>query len=95
MCSSGIISFAKCSTTQKVWEPLVWAMVLPNGLTSFRILQRNFKSPAYIDLLSKSVVPIYKLNYGNNYWFQQDNSRIHTAKVVKEWMTKAHFQVME
>ena len=69
-------------------------MVLPNGLTSFRILQRQFKSPAYIDLLSESVVPICKLNYGNNYCFQQDNSRIHTAMVVKEWMINAHFPVM-
>ena len=71
---------------------MVWAMVLPNGLMSFRILQRQFKSPVYIDLLSKSVVPICKRNYGNNYWFQQNNSRIHTAKVVKEWMINAHFQ---
>ena len=74
---------------------MVWAMVLPNGLTSFRILQREIKTPAYIDLLSKSIVPICKLNYDNNYWFQQDNSRIHTAKVVKEWMINAHFPVMQ
>jgi len=40
-------------------------------------------------------VPICKRNYGNNYWFQQDNSRIHTAKVVKEWMINAHFPVMQ
>ena len=74
---------------------MVWAMVLTNGLLSFKVLQRDFKSPKYIDLLSKTVVPICKLNYGSTYWFQQDNSRIHTAKIVKEWMTNAHFPIIE
>ena len=35
-----------------------------------------------------------KLNYGQSFWFQQDNSRIHTATIVKEWMTDAHFPVL-
>jgi len=40
-------------------------------------------------------VPICKLNYGNDFWFQQDNSRIHTCKIVKEWMAKSNFPVIE
>ncbi|MGL4390516.1 MAG: transposase, partial [Carnobacterium maltaromaticum] len=73
---------------------MVWAMVLPNGLLSYKILNRDFKSPAYLDLLCRTVVPIGKLNYGNYFWFQQDNSRIHTARIVKEWMAAAHFPVL-
>jgi len=89
---------------QKVYRPrhqkkgggiMVWAMVLPNGLLTFRLLQRDFKSKQYIDLLSETIVPICKLNYGNMYWFQQDNSRIHTAKIVKKWMDDACFPVID
>lgn len=74
---------------------MVWAMVMPNGLLSFKILDRDFKSGQYIQLLSQTVVPICKLNYGNTFCFQQDNSRIHTSRVVKDWMTVAQFPVME
>jgi len=74
---------------------MVWAMVLPNGLVSFKILDRGFKSPKYIELLSETIVPICKLNYANDFWFQQDNSRIHTARIVKQWMSDAHFPVIE
>jgi len=73
---------------------MVWAMVLPNGLLSYKLLNRDFRSPSYIELLSRTIVPISKLNYAENFWFQQDNSRIHTARIVKEWMTEAHFPVL-
>lgn len=73
---------------------MVWAMVLPNGLLSYKILNRDFKSNAYIDLLCQTVVPICKLNYGKNFWFQQDNSRIHTARIVQQWMSVAHFPLL-
>jgi len=74
---------------------MVWAMVLPSGLLSYKILCRDFRSPTYVDLLCNTIVPICKLNYGNNFWFQQDNSRIHTARIVKDWMVAAHFPVIE
>ena len=74
---------------------MVWDMILSNGLLFIKILNRNFKSQNYMDLLMQTVVSICKLNYGNNFFYQQDNSRIHTAKVVKEWMTKAQFPVID
>jgi len=70
-------------------------MVLPNGMLSFKILDRHFNSPKYICLLSETIVLICKLNYGNNFWFQQDNSPILTAKIVKEWMANKCFPVIE
>ena len=74
---------------------MVWAMILPNGLISYKILCRDFKSPTYIDLLCDTIVPICKLNYENNFWLQQNNSRIHTARIVKDWMPDAHFPLIE
>jgi len=60
-----------------------------------KILTRDFKSQNYLGLLMQTVVSICKLNYGNNFFYQQDNSRIHNTKVVKEWMTKAQFPVID
>lgn len=73
---------------------MVWAIILPNGLISYRFLNRSFKSTDYINLLQNVVVPIAKLNLGNNFWFQHDNARIHTAKIVKQWMESSLFNVL-
>lgn len=74
---------------------MIWAMMLPNGLIAYRLLNRTFKSQNYIALLAETVVPICRLNYGKNYWFQQDNARIHTAKIVQEWMKTNDLHVLE
>ena len=73
---------------------MVCAMILPNGLLTFKILNRDFKSSAYIDLLCETIVHMGKLNYSHSFWFQQDNSRIYVARIVKEWMTDIHFRVL-
>jgi len=70
-------------------------MILRNGLLSYKILCKDFRSHTYMDLLYDTIVPICKLNYGNNFWLQQDNSRIHTARIVKDWMADAHFSQLE
>ena len=41
---------------------MVWAMVLPNGLLSFKILKRDFKSHNYMHRLMQTVVPISLCN---------------------------------
>ena len=46
---------------------MVWAMVQLNGLLSYKILCRDFKSPTHIDLLCETIVSICKLNYGNEF----------------------------
>ena len=74
---------------------MIWAMIMPNGLISYKLLDRNFKSSNYIDLLSHTVVPMCRLNYDDNYWFQQDNCKVHTAKIVKEWMSKNKINLLE
>lgn len=73
---------------------MVWAMVLPSGLISYKFLDRKFKSPDYIDILQNIVVPISKMNFRGRFWFQQDNSRIHTSKLVKQWMESASLSVI-
>lgn len=74
---------------------MIWAMIQPNGLICHKILERNFKSENYIQLLSGTAVPICKLNYGQTFWFQQDNSKIHTANIVKKWMKDRNINVLD
>ena len=73
---------------------MIWIMILPNDLLSFQILNRDFKSLTYIDLLSQTIVIIIKFNYRQSFWFEQDNSRIYTARIVKEFMTDIHFSML-
>ena len=63
---------------------MVCPMVLLNDLVSFKILDRDFKGRKYIDLPSATIVPICKLNHINIFLFQQDNSRIHTVRIIKD-----------
>ena len=74
---------------------MVWAMITSNGLISFKFLERNFRIKDYIDLLKHIAVPISKLNVGKNFWFQHDNARIHTAKIVVEWTKLAAINILE
>ena len=63
--------------TEKDGGIIVWTTILPDCFLSFKILNRNFKSPTHIDLLCQTSVVIYKLNSGHSSWFYQDNSRIY------------------
>ena len=73
---------------------MVWMMVLPNGLLSFQIIEGHFNSIKYINLLCKFIVPIIKLNFGDNVWFQEDNSPIHKSKIVKNFMFESKINVL-
>ena len=64
---------------------LVWAMVMPNGLISHKIIRKKFNSSDYLSLLKEQAIPIMKLNFGNNYCFQQDNAAVHTAKIIQRF----------
>lgn len=74
---------------------MVWMMTMPNGLMSFKVVKGNMNSDGYIKLLSESAVPMTKLNYGENWWFQEDNASVHKSKKVKEFMKKSGISVLE
>lgn len=44
-------------------------------------LKRGYTAVSYITALEEALIPIYKPGY----IFQQDNARIHTAKLTQEW----------
>ena len=48
----------------------------------------------YIDLLRISAVPIMKLNYGDDFFFQEDNSPVHKARKVQNFLISSGINTM-
>jgi len=74
---------------------LVWAMVMPNGLISHQFIRGKFKATDYLTLLKEKVIPILKLNFGDNFWFQEDNASVHKAKIIKDFYTASGINVLK
>lgn len=74
---------------------MIWLMCLPNGLLSFRVINGILKSVDYIALLKQMIVPIIKLNYGDQFFFQEDNCSVHKSSVVRKFMSDSNIQVVK
>jgi len=74
---------------------MVWLMTFPNGLLAYRIIRGIFKSGDYIHMLQDKLVPCMKLNYGDKFFFQEDNCSVHKAKIVKQFMNDNYVNVLE
>lgn len=74
---------------------MVWLMVLPNGLLCHRVIKGKFKANDYLSLLKDLIVPIIFLNYGTDFYFQQDNASVHKAKSINEFIDKSNIKVIE
>ena len=68
---------------------------MPNGLLVYRILIRTLNSDKYIQLPSQMIVPIIKLNYGNDNYYQEDNSRVHKSKKLQTFMQNSGIKVLK
>lgn len=65
---------------------MVWAMLMPNGLISYRIMRGRQNSEKYVRILQESMIPIMKMNYEDNIIFQQDNCKIHVSAYTKKFL---------
>ena len=74
---------------------MVWLMVMPNGLISHKIIYGSFKAADYITLLKTLAIPISKLNYGDDFFFQEDNAPVHKAGIVKTFYKLSGIKVLE
>lgn len=74
---------------------MVWMMLMPNGLLSYKIIDGTFNSMKYIELLCKFVVPIMKLNFSKDFVFQEDNSPVHKSKIVREFFDKSNIAILD
>ena len=74
---------------------MIWLMVMPNGLLTYRVVEGNLNAEKYIDLLRISAVPIMKLNYGDDFFFQEDNSPVHKARKVQNFLISSGIKVLQ
>lgn len=74
---------------------MVWMMVLPSGLLSYRIIDGTFNSQTYMHLLKTCAVPIMRANGIRNFYYQQDNCRVHTAAIIEKFMKDANIKVLK
>jgi len=73
---------------------MVWLMVIPNELLSHKFIEGKFCSKDYIDLLRLSIIPIIKLNHGEDCIFQEDNCALHKAKAVQNFMKHSKINIL-
>ena len=74
---------------------MIWLMCLPNGLLSYKFISGKFKADAFIELMQMSVVPILKLNFGNDFWLQQDNASVHNCVKARDFMMKSSINILQ
>lgn len=74
---------------------MVWIMVLPNGLLCHKIIRGLFNSNDYMKLLKDVTVPIAKLNFGDDFYFQEDNSPVHKAKIVQDFFISNAIKILK
>ena len=74
---------------------MVWLFCMPNGLLGYRLVNGTLNSKGYINYLKKSLLPIVKLNYKEDYIFQDDNASVHRATIVKEFIENNNINVLK
>ena len=74
---------------------MIWLMCFPNGLLSYEIIEGYFKSKDYKEMLEKRVIRAIKLNYGTDFYYQDDNCSVHKARLVKDFFEKHRINVLE
>ena len=74
---------------------MMWLMSFPNGLVSYEIIEGYFKSINYKYLLEKRILPTIRLNYGSDFYYQDDNCTVHKAKLVKDFLKEERVNVLE
>ena len=65
---------------------MIWGMILPNGLLTYRIMRGKQKSMDYVEIMKNSMLPIMKMNYPPGILFQQDNAPIHCSNFTKNYL---------
>lgn len=73
---------------------MVWLMLMPNGLICHRFIRGIFNSMSYLNLLKSTAIPICKLNFQDDFYFQEDNSRVHKSKLIKDFFSKSGIKVL-
>ena len=73
---------------------IVYSAFRSAGIGSISQLRGGFDSAKYIDLLNTVTRPYCRENMPPRFLYQQDNSPVHTAKIVKTWFKKNKMKIL-
>lgn len=73
---------------------MVWGVIFPTGFLSLRIISGIINSEKYINILKDCFIPMSKLNLKQDYYFQQDNCRVHTSSSSKQFFDSDGIRVL-
>lgn len=72
---------------------MTWAMIMPNGLLSYKIIKGKLNSINYINLIERAK-KIMLLNYKSNVILQQDNATCHVSNATKLYLKENNIETM-
>lgn len=68
----------------------IWGCITLGGFDIHYVFDDNLNSKKYIDILYEQLIPIYTFDFV----LQQDNSPIHTAKIVKDFLKRFNVKTL-
>ena len=70
--------------------------ITSKGNLKLEVVKNKYKSKDYLKDLEDTFIPWCKSQFEDSEWiFQQDNSRVHTASVVRRYFSKNKIKVLE
>ena len=86
-CINGVVSHDK--------GVMVWGCLCANGVGNLYQINGIMNRFIYKNILSSQMIPSAQKLFGNNPWiFQHDNSKIHTANIVKRLLENSNIQTL-
>jgi len=73
---------------------IVWACISSHGPGKIVILEGKITSQVYLKLMQEVIIPEGKRLIGDDFILQQDNASIHTAKIVRKFITDNNIQCL-
>ena len=73
---------------------MVWGCISSYVSGKIAILERKITSQVYLKLMQEVIIPEGKRLIGDDFILQQDNASIHTAKIVRKFITDNNIQCL-
>jgi transposase len=76
----------------------IWAAISTRGITNLHFIEGRLNARRYVDdILAANLLPFCETHFDQNhaFTFQQDNSPVHTARIVRQWLTANNLNVMD
>jgi transposase len=76
---------------------MIWGSVTYNGVGPLVWVKENIKGAVYLAILKQHLPGILNHSGTNaeNFYFQHDNARVHTAKPVKAWIAASGIKLLD